>query len=215
MPNIGPAPASRSISAMARPPFMRPEGRLLGSLGVAHACFSRSAAARRTMATNSRALMPGAAPSAAAQRIDARQDTILIGRARVPDARTCGGDRGGGDAARIERREPCHAGFVDADTGIVEECRKRVVFERGFRPSAQQSAMRSGDDDHADVLGADRRGGVRAPIRRAARPSAEYPTRAGAAAPARALLLAPERGRRRGTSCLPGSQGRPPRGLRR
>ena len=37
--------------------------------GVAHACFSRSAAARRTMATNSRALMPGAAPSAAAQEL--------------------------------------------------------------------------------------------------------------------------------------------------
>ena len=131
--------------------------------GVAHACFSRSAAARRTMATNSRALMPGATPSAAAQRIDARHDTILIGRARVADARTCGRDRGGGNVARVERREPCHAGFVDTDTGIVEECRKRVVFERRFWPSAQQSAMRSGDDDHADVLGADRRGGVERP----------------------------------------------------
>jgi hypothetical protein len=29
MPNIGPTPANRSISASARPPFMRPEGLLL------------------------------------------------------------------------------------------------------------------------------------------------------------------------------------------
>ncbi len=44
-------------------------GAVAGALGFAHACFSRSVRVRRRTATNSRALFPGAMPSAAARAL--------------------------------------------------------------------------------------------------------------------------------------------------
>ena len=165
MPNIGPTSASRSISAMARPPLMRPEGRLLTRFGFAHAYFSRSAAARRIVDKLARAYARSDAEPGS-MRVDTRQDTILISRAGVADAGARRGDRGGEDAAGVERRQPGDAGLVDADPGIVEERGERIVFERGLRPAAQQPAMRPGDDNRSDMLGADCRGRVERPHRR-------------------------------------------------
>ena len=178
-----------------------------GSAAVGHrfALLGEGAADERRQ-TRARG-MPGARPSAAACAVDPRQDAILIGRARVADAGARGGDRRGGDAALIERRQPRHAGFVDADPGIVEERRQRIVFERGLRPAAEQSAMRAGDDDRADD--------ARAPTSEAESSaqtgggsaiSRNAPSSAGGGAARAGGGLRKARRRRRGRTCRRGSR---------
>ena len=137
MPNIGPTSASRSISAMRAAAVHAAGGAVADAVGFAHAYFSRSAATRRIDRDELARADARRDAERGGARIDARQDAILIGRAGVADAGARRGDRGGGDAARVERRQPGDPGLVDADPGIVVESGEHIVFERGLRPAAQ------------------------------------------------------------------------------
>ena len=181
-------------------------GPVAEAVGVGHGRLSRSAAARRAIATNSRAVMPGAMPSAAARVLIAAQDAVLIGRTRVADARARRRDRAGGDAARVERRQPGDAGLVDADPGIVEQCGERIVFERGFRPAAQEAAMRAGHDDRAGMLGADQRRRVERPYRRRLGDQEKRAFSLGRRLASARRRLAAVGPRRRGRRCRDGSR---------
>src|SRR3954471_12278534 len=113
MPNIGPAPDNRSISASARPPVIVPDGRLC-SVGdmVRSLCGEGAAQTSDELAgtdTFAKAERRGAG-------VDPADDAVLVGGARVADAGACRRNRRGRDAACVERRQTRGAGFVNADS---------------------------------------------------------------------------------------------------
>src|SRR5262249_6254872 len=141
---------------------MRPEGRLLARSALAMLIppFGRSATDDRD------ALAPADARSNAEPRgtgVDARPNTILIGRAGIADACARCRNRGGGDTANVERREPRDASLLDPDPGIVEHYGERIGLERGVGPAAEEAAMRAGRDDCSDMGGTDERSRVESP----------------------------------------------------
>src|SRR6516165_5121546 len=111
MPNIGPAPARRSISASARPPVIAPDGRFYSVWAMVPPYELR---ARRSLSTNSRALMPSPRPSVAAQRL-----TRLLGGHRDRVATYASGSLRRGlthDQAQHAARVLVEKGFVEMKT---------------------------------------------------------------------------------------------------
>ena len=156
---------------------------------------------RRVIATNSRAAMPGAMPSAAARGVDPAQDAVLIGRSCVADPRTRRRHRAGGDAARSSagrRVTPASSILIPAS---LNNAASASYLSGGIRPAAEEAAMRSGHDNGSGMLGADQRSRVERPDRRRLRDQQKGGPRALGRRFAAARAFVAARRRPRGRSC--------------
>src|SRR5262245_46214053 len=116
MPNIGPMPASFSISASAWPPDIRRiELELISSLPILTALRSPFAQSRDKI----QARHPDPGTRCLSAGIDTRHIAIGERGAGIANARAPGTDGGRRNLAGIERRQPRKSRAVDAAVGIV------------------------------------------------------------------------------------------------
>src|SRR6516164_8418758 len=100
MPNIGPAPARRSISASARPPVIAPDGRFCSLWAMVSSLRIEGAAQSVDKFARADAFAEAKRRRAA---IDPADNPILVGRARITDASARRRDCRRRDATRVER----------------------------------------------------------------------------------------------------------------